>query len=75
MLSYLYVFGWLQIENGVSGFLVDSVENTAEKVLYLLNNPKIAKKMGEKGFEKVKNEFLLNKHVERYLDLFKMLSK
>ena len=65
----------LQIENGVNGFLVDSMEETVEKVLYLLNNPKIAKKMGERGFEKVKREFLLNKHVERYLDLFKMLNK
>ncbi|MFX0010058.1 MAG: glycosyltransferase [Candidatus Hermodarchaeota archaeon] len=65
----------LQIENGVNGFLVDSVEETVEKVIYLLNNPKIAKKMGERGFEKVKREFLLNKHAERYLDLFKILSK
>ena len=63
----------LQIENGVNGFLVDTVAETAEKILYLLNNPKIAKKMGEEGHRKIKNEFLLNKHVERYLDLFKMI--
>ncbi len=64
----------LQIENGINGFLVDTIDETAEKVIYLLKNPKIAKKMGEKGREKVKNEFLLITHVEKYLDLFKNLS-
>jgi trehalose synthase len=64
----------LQIEDGVNGFLVDTVAETAEKILYLLKNPKIAKKMGEEGHKKIKNEFLLNKHVERYLDLFKQIS-
>jgi trehalose synthase len=65
----------LQIENGINGFLVDSIEETAEKILYLLKNPKIAKQMGKKGHEKVKNQFLLTKHVENYLDLFSLLSK
>ena len=64
----------LQIENGVNGFLVDTIEDAAEKVLYLLKNPKIAKKMGKNGREKVKKEFLLITHVEKYLDLFKHLS-
>jgi len=65
----------LQIEDGVNGFLVKSIEQTAEKILYLLNNPKIAKKMGNQGREKVKSEFLLVQHLEKYLDLFKSISK
>ena len=65
----------LQIENGINGFLVDTVEETAEKIKYLLKNPKIAKEMGRRGHEKVKNEFLLIKHIENYLDLFSVLSK
>jgi trehalose synthase len=64
----------LQIENGFNGYLVNSVEETAEKVLHLLKNPKLAEQMGERGREKVKNEFLLNKHVENYLDLFSLLN-
>ena len=64
-----------QIENGINGFLVDTVEETAEKIIYLLKNPKLAKEMGRKGHEKVKNEFLLPKHLENYLDLFSVLSK
>ncbi|MFX1493877.1 MAG: glycosyltransferase [Promethearchaeota archaeon] len=65
----------LQIENGVNGFLVNSIEEAAEKVIYLLENPKQAKTMGKNGREKVKNEFLLINHVEKYLDLFREVSK
>jgi len=65
----------LQIQNGVNGYLVNSIEETAEKILFLLKNTKIAEEMGKKGHEKVKNEFLLTKHVENYMDLFTVLSK
>jgi len=65
----------LQIDDGINGFLVDSVEETAEKIIYILKNPKIARELGEAGRAKIKEEFLLIKHVEHYLDLFEMLSK
>jgi trehalose synthase len=65
----------LQIEDGVNGYLVKNVEESAEKILYLLNNPKISKKMGNEGKEKVKREFLLLQHLEKYLDLYKSISK
>lgn len=65
----------LQIEDGINGFLVNSVKETAEKVIYLLKNPDISEKMGIRGREKVKREFLLTKHLENYLDLFSVLSK
>ena len=64
----------LQIENGVNGFLVDTVDETVEKAIYLLKNPKISKEMGRNGHEKVKKEFLLLTHVEKYLDLFTKLT-
>lgn len=65
----------LQIEDGINGFLVNTVEETVEKLLYLLKNPEISKEMGKKGHEKVKKEFLLLNHLEKYLDLFKDLLK
>ncbi|MEJ2252634.1 MAG: glycosyltransferase [Candidatus Lokiarchaeota archaeon] len=65
----------LQIDDGINGYLVDSVEETAERILDLLNNPKKAKEIGQKAKEKVKNNFLLSSHVEKYLDLFNKLSK
>lgn len=63
----------LQIEDGKNGFLVNSVEECANKVLYLLKNPKKAKKMGKNGKKKVQNKFLLINHVENYIDLFNKL--
>lgn len=65
----------LQIEDGINGYLVNSVEETADRVFKLLKNPKLSKKMGKKGHEKVKNNFLLIKHVENYLDLFLILAE
>ena len=65
----------LQIEDGVNGFLVNTIDETVEKILYLLKNPEISKEMGRKGHEKVKKEFLLINHLEKYLDLFQNLSK
>ncbi|MHA2006138.1 MAG: glycosyltransferase [Promethearchaeota archaeon] len=64
----------LQIENEVNGYLVDSIEETASRIIYLLKNPKLAELMGKRGHEKVKSEFLLIKHVENYLDLFSALT-
>jgi trehalose synthase len=60
----------LQIENGVNGYLVNNVKEAAEKTINLLKNPSLCNQMGKKGREKVKNEFLLTKHIENYLDLF-----
>jgi trehalose synthase len=65
----------LQIEDGVNGFLVNSIDEAADRVLYLLKHPERAKEMGKSGREKVKNNFLLFSHVEKYLDLFRDLIK
>ncbi|MDX1798012.1 MAG: glycosyltransferase, partial [Candidatus Lokiarchaeia archaeon] len=65
----------LQIDDGINGFLVNSTNEAIEKVLFLLKNPKVSKEMGKKGREKVKNNFLLINHLEKYLDLFSDLSR
>ena len=65
----------LQIDDGINGFLVNSTNEAIEKVLFLLKNPKISKEMGKRGREKVKNNFLLINHLEKYLDLFMDLSQ
>lgn len=59
----------LQIEDGVNGFLVDSVEEAAERLVQLLKNPALGKRMGAKARETVKNRFLMHRLVEDYLDL------
>lgn len=62
-----------QIENGVSGYLVDTVEECAEKVLTLLRNPVHAREMAAAGKEKVRREFLITTNARNYLQLFQRL--
>jgi trehalose synthase len=59
-----------QIQDGVNGFLVSSVEQAAERMAQLLRNEKLRRRMGKKGKETVRKNFLLTRYVEQYLDLF-----
>ncbi|MFT6908926.1 MAG: trehalose synthase [Oleiphilaceae bacterium] len=59
-----------QIDDGVNGYLVNSIEETAERIVMLVNNPELRDQMGVKAKEKVKNNFLIPRLVEQYLDLF-----
>jgi len=58
-----------QVIDGRTGFLVNSVEEAAKKTLYLLEHPKEAKRLGLNGRERVRENFIITKHLERYLDL------
>ncbi len=59
----------LQIDNGKNGFLVSSVDEAAQRIAYLLENPKKAFEMGANGREKVRQNFLITRLV---LDELKM---
>jgi trehalose synthase len=59
----------LQIIHGENGFLVNTVQEAAEKTLYLLKHPTEAKKMGAKGKEHIRKNFLITRHLEDYLKL------
>ena len=59
-----------QIEDGVSGFLVSSVEAAARRMVDLLQDGALRKKLGQKARETVRSRFLLARKVEQYLDLF-----
>ena len=48
----------LQIEDGVGGFLVDSVEECSQKVDYLLSHEDVRLALGEAGRERVRSQFL-----------------
>ncbi len=63
----------LQIINGETGFLVNSIEEAAEKTLYLLKHPVEAKKMGRQGKDHVLKNFLITRHLEDYLKLLQSL--
>ncbi len=60
----------LQIVHGVTGFLVHSVEGAAFRVRQLLNNPEMTKRMGEKGREHVRKNFLITRQIRDYLSVW-----
>jgi trehalose synthase len=59
-----------QIEDGVNGFLVSSVEEAAECIVRLLKDNKLREELGARARETVRERFLLGRYVEQYLDLF-----
>ena len=60
----------LQVEDGVSGFLVDSVDDCAARVLQLLRQPELAESMGRAGQEHVRRQFLITRYLRDYLRIF-----
>src|SRR6266480_1777776 len=59
-----------QIEDGVNGFLVSSVDETAERMVEIINDGELRDEMGRKAHETVRKNFLLTRYLEQYLDLF-----
>jgi trehalose synthase len=59
-----------QIKDGVNGFLVSSVEEAARRMVQLIRDKKLRKRLGEKAKETVRKKFLLTRYLEQYLDLF-----
>lgn len=57
----------LQIIDSVNGYLVDTVEQAAERVCHLLKNPEEAKRMGINGREHVRENFLVLGELRDYL--------
>lgn len=58
-----------QIEDGADGYLVDSVEEAAERLVRLLKDERLRRTMGEKAKEKVRDRFLMTRLMEEWLDL------
>lgn len=64
----------LQVIHNFTGLLVHSIEGAAYQIRYLLNNPKIAQKLGKYGREHVREKFLVTRILRNYLLLFICLS-
>jgi trehalose synthase len=58
-----------QIQDGENGFLVDSVEQAAERMLLLLKDKDLRLRIGERARETVRQDFLMTRLMEDWLDL------
>jgi trehalose synthase len=57
-----------QITDGDNGFLVNTVDEAAARIVQLLNDPVLRERMGAKGRETVRRKFLLSRMLEDWLD-------
>jgi trehalose synthase len=64
----------LQIQDGVTGYLVNSVEEATERTLQLIREPELAVEMGKRGHEDVRDKFLSTANLRNYLNLFNDLA-
>ncbi len=65
----------LQIVDGRTGFLVNSVEECARCTIELLDDPQRADEMGREGREHVRRNFLMTRYLRDYLRIFRALSR
>ena len=61
----------LQVKDGQNGFLVEphDTKSCADRLIQVLQNPDLAKQMGRKGKEIVRDNFLMTRSLLDYLDL------
>lgn len=60
----------LQIVHGITGFLVHTVEGAAFRIRQFLNNPEMAKRMGERGKDHIRQHFLITRQIRDYLSVW-----
>jgi len=60
----------LQIENGKTGFLVNSPEECAQGCLEILRDPELGKRLGRAGKEHVRTHFLMPRLLRDWLRIF-----
>jgi len=60
----------LQIDDGVSGYLVDSSGAAAVRSIEILEDPELAKRLGRAGKEHAREHFLTPRLLRDWLDLF-----
>jgi len=65
----------IQIQDGVSGYLVSSVEECAARCLDLLRDPALRKRMAAAGREHVRENFLITRDLRDQLELVTSLAK
>jgi trehalose synthase len=60
----------LQVRDGESGYLVDTVDDCAARILDILGDPALGKSLGLRGKEHVRAHFLTPRYLRDYLKIF-----
>jgi trehalose synthase len=65
----------LQIQDRVTGFLVSSPQECAERAIEILRDPQLGRSLGRTGKEHVRKHFLTPRYLRDYLRIFNELSQ
>jgi trehalose synthase len=60
----------LQVQNGLSGYLVSDVDTCAARCIDILRDPALGKALGRRGKEHVRERFLTPRYLRDYLKVF-----
>jgi trehalose synthase len=65
-----------QVIDGKNGYLLQpmDLEGFANRIVKIINNPSLAKEMGEYAQNHVKENFLITRHLMDYIQLFKKMA-
>jgi len=58
-----------QITDGENGFLVGTVDEAAQRIVQLLKDPQLRRRLGHRAKETVREKFLMSRLLEDWLDL------
>ena len=59
----------LQVEDGVGGYLVESVEACGARLIELLEDDELRRRMGDAAHRRVRDRFLTTRELEDYCTL------
>jgi len=65
----------LQMRGELSNYLVNTIDECAEKIVYLLENPAVGQRLGKLGKETVQKNFLITRLARDELRLIRSLAK
>jgi len=65
----------LQVQDGLTGYLVSSVEECAARTLEILRDPELGRTLGRRGKEFVRENFLTPRYLRDYLRIFTQLKE
>jgi len=59
----------LQVIDGVTGYLIESKREAADRILSILRKPDLRSKLGLQGKEHIRRNFLITRHLKQFLKI------
>lgn len=64
-----------QIRDGENGFLVETIDQTAERIVQVLKDRRLRQRIGERARDTVRENFLMSRLVEDWIDVLSMFQQ